>query len=202
MTDYKGISGNCRALCSTPTYERIKQLWILGNSPTAISIIINEELSDLEANTITPGVISQIIGSNLEDFHDTRGKIGLKCQDAIREQVSVMFNIVRQRESRLVTVFADKLEVVLNQLSELDIDEKDDDGSFKNTSRFFVLYEMADKLQSKISRITGSDALREIEVFKQKLELKTKIEGKEGLIPDFKSNDYKDGETVDVTNFI
>jgi hypothetical protein len=97
----------------------------------------------------------------------------------------------------MVSVYVNKLRQALNQLADLDLDERDDEGNYKNTSRIFVLIEMAEKFQGKIAKIVGTDALREIEVFKQKAEAKAKADAdKGGLLPSPAKGRTMDAEEI------
>lgn len=195
-SEYTPPVKDTRTICSIPTYERIKQLWALGHSNSTISAIISHEMGDIETGEVKPGDINRLVALNRDDFENTRAKLGLYCQDAIRKHVAVVFNQVQGVEQRMVVIYAEKLDKVLSQLAELDLDEKDEDGNFCNTSRFFILYEMADKLQGKISKIVGTDALREVEAYKMKLSAKVSMEGPR-IIPDYNSE-----QKEVTTNFI
>lgn len=172
---------------SVPAMERMKQLYAFGYSNSEMSEILNQEFSDIEFDTFSPNRIKDTISVNIEEFNRDKMKLTLKCQEDIQLQIQAMFSVVGTKEILMVEVYAEKLQNALTSLRDLDLDEIDEDtGNYKNTARIFVLIEMAEKLQSKIAKIVGTDALRDIEIYKAKMAIKSEADNKQGgLIPAF-----------------
>ena len=169
---------------SVPAMERMKQLYAFGHTYFQICEILKTEFEDIDFNPITPRSIKKIVEQYKAEFENARLQMGLDCREAIQRQITNLFNIAQEKECKLVEVYTKKLDSALSQLADLDLDEKDEDGNYKNTSRVFVLLEMIEKLQSKVSKIVGTDALREIEVYRQKIEAKAAAEDKSNsLLP-------------------
>lgn len=181
--------------CSVPIFERVKHLWIMGHTAASIASMINKEFSDITSRQFGPDDIRLMVDNNKEQLKESRLALSRACRDEMIEQTARMFEIVRREEDLMVKVFAGKLKEALESLMDLDLEERDDDGNYKNTSRIFVLTEMAIKLQSHIAKIVGTDALREIEVFAAKAKAKRESESASTLLPK--------GDAVDVeTNWL
>lgn len=201
-TYFKGLSGgnNMSIRVCVPAYERMMQLYAFGHNATQIAEILHQEFADIDYNPITPSSVKKIIELNQTEFQIARMNLGLKCREKIQEQISVLFAGAQDVELAMQSVYTNQLRNVLNQLAEVDVGEQDEEGNYVKTARFFVLLEMAEKLQSKISKLAGTDALREIEVYRQKAEAKQQAENdRNSLLP--KAN----GRTVDAEtkpNFI
>lgn len=168
----------------TPAYERLKHLHALGHSYAEMCECLNQEFADVAYTPITLRMVRMLYEENREDFEKTRMELGLKCREEIQNQVAILFNRTENVECEMVDVYVLKMKSALAQLRDLDLDERDDSGNYKNTSRIFVLIEMVDKLQSKVSKIVGTDALREIEIFRQKAAARAEAENnKANLLP-------------------
>lgn len=170
---------------SVPAYERMMQLNAMGHKPDQINFILNQELADIDFNTYTTHDITVIIKDNKEEFERFRKDMGLKCREKVQDQIARLFEVVKDEEHEMVEVFAGKMKEALLSLRNLDLNELDDDGNYKNTSRIFVLTEMVIKLQSSVSKIVGTDALREVEIFRAKARAKQESENEKtnGLLP-------------------
>jgi hypothetical protein len=164
----------------------MKQLYAYGYSNTEISEILNQEFSDIEFDSYTPKRIKETIQYNLEEFVSYKQVLTGQCRDQIQNQVKLMFEATKDVELVMVRVYVKKLQDAMESLDALDLDELNEEGGYKNTARIFVLIEMAEKLQSKIAKIVGTDALREIEIYKAKVSLKQEADNKlGGLVPAF-----------------
>jgi len=172
----------------------MKQLYSYGYTNTEIAEILNQEFSDIEFDSYTPKRIKETIQYNLEEFIEFKTKLTGKCIEQVQTQVSMMFEATKDVELTMVRVYVKKLQDCMESLDALDLDEMTDDGSYKNTARIFVLIEMAEKLQGKIAKIVGTDALREIEIYKAKAAIKAEADNKlGGLMPTF-GRDVTGGE--------
>jgi len=188
-------SNSNKMRCHVPAYERMMQLNALGHSVGQIVEILDQEFKDIDFNPYTVESVQKIMTENRAQFDEVKRNLGLKCREEIQEQTARLFAIVKDEEVLMVEVFANKMRQALTSLQDLDLNEKDDDGNYKNTSRVFVLTEMIIKLQSSIAKIVGTDALREVEVFRAKARAKREEEGDStGLLPAHKAK----GETVEV----
>jgi len=181
-----------------PAYERIKQLYAFGYSNAQISEALQSEFHDIEYNSMTPKHIHTIVNDNLDEFNKARMDLGIKCREEIQHQIQMLFRATENVECHMVSIFVRKMRQALNQLETLDLEQKDDMGNYVNTSRVFVLIEMVEKFQKSIAKIVGTDALREVEIFRQKANLKTP--GDKGLIPAFANNKIVEAEPI--TNFV
>lgn len=167
---------------SMPCYERMKHLWSLGYNTNQILEVITQEFGDIEFNAIAHKTVKQIINDNTRDFELARMELGLRCRDTLQRHTALLFEITQDKELLMVQVYNRKLEAILQELNSLESDEIDPEtGNFKNTSRMFVLIELADKLQTKISKLCGTDALREIEIFRKKAEAKALYENNKNM---------------------
>jgi len=184
----------------TPAYERMKHLYALGHTAAQISEILHQEFMDIDYNPCTPAMVRKVIEQNMNQFEQSRMELGILCRKEIEKQTQLLFNKVQSEELDHVDVFVIKWKEARDELRTLDLSEIDEDGNFKNTSRIFVLIELCDKLQSRVSKIVGTDALREIEIFRQKAAAKAEAEQNKGnLLPPLAK-----GQTIDTptTNFI
>lgn len=198
ISNYMSMRNGMR--CSVPAYERIKQLYALGYSDTQISNAARGEFDDIDPNELTPSVITSIRSSNSEDFDKSRMNLGLACRDKIQEHQKFLFVASQGAELRLVKVYVHKINSALAELDELDLQELTEEGGFKNTSRFFVLLEIVTKLQTTIAKLVGTDAMRDIEIYRQKMEAKLQAEKGSGvLIP---VHGKESGKTDQGVNFI
>lgn len=194
------LSGGGTAIrVGVPAYERMKQLYALGYTVNQITEMLHQEFNDIDYNPIGAGSVKKLIQENSREFEIARMELGLQCREEIQRQTALLFRATEDVELTMVQVYVHKLNAVLEEMRNLDLAELDENGNFKNTSRIFVLLEFAEKFQSKIAKIVGTDALREVEVFRQKAEAKRQAEEKgTGLIPTH-------GRTMDaepVTNFV
>jgi|SRR6478735_2612480 len=180
------INASEKRVC-VPSFERMKQLYSYGYTNTEIAEIMNQEFSDIEFSSYTTKRIKDIVQANLEEFIEFKIRLTGQCIDQIQNQVKLMFEATKDVELVMVRVYVKKLQDAMESLDSLDLDEIDPEtGSYRNTSRIFVLIEMAEKLQSKIAKIVGTDALREIEIYKARAAIKADADSKLGnLVPTF-----------------
>jgi hypothetical protein len=199
INDYINTDG-MGSRVSVPAFERMKQLYALGYTNAQIAETMHQEFQDIDYNPITTTMVKKLIAANGPAMDQARMELGEKCRDEIQRQTAALFRATEDVELTLVSVYVGQLKSVLEEMRELDLQEIDPEtGNYKNTSRMFVLIEFVEKLQSKIAKIVGTDALREVEVFRQKAEAKRAAEERgTGLIP-------AHGRTLDetpTTNFI
>lgn len=185
-----------RVRVSVPAFERMKQLYAFGNTNAQISEILQSEFHDIDFNQMTVTMVKTIIVENQDEFNKARAAMGDKCREEIQQQVAMLFKATRDVECVMVDVYVEKMESALAQLRELDLDELDEEGNYRNTSRIFVLIELIDKIQTKIAKIVGTDALREVEVFRQKEAARREFSTEKLLPP------LANGREVPQTNFI
>jgi len=180
------INASEKRVC-VPSFERMKQLYSYGYTNTEIAEIMNQEFSDIEFSSYTTKRIKDVVQANLEEFIEFKIRLTGQCIDQIQNQVKLMFEATKDVELVMVRVYVKKLQDAMESLDSLDLDEIDPEtGSYRNTSRIFVLIEMAEKLQSKIAKIVGTDALREIEIYKARAAIKADADSKLGnLVPTF-----------------
>ena len=184
----------------TPAYERMKHLYALGHNAAEISEILHQEFMDIDYNPCTPAMVKRIILDNKNNFEQFRMELGLLCREEIQKQTARLFDKVQNEELDHVDVFVIKWKEARDELRTLDLSEMDEDGNFKNTSRIFVLIELCDKLQSRVAKIVGTDAIREVEIYRQKAAAKAEAEQNKGnLLPPLAKGQTLEAST---TNFI
>lgn len=164
---------------SAPIMERIGFLYSNGMTNEEIYLAISQEFSDVVSFPITYEMVRTVVSKNQEFFKKRRKDMGELYKKEIDAHAIQLFGSTKEKEEKMVIVFGDKLDEALDQLSQLDLGEQDDKGNFKNTSRAFTLVEFADKIQTKMAKIVGSDAYRELAVLRKKLELQSEF--KEGV---------------------
>jgi len=173
----------------------MKQLYSYGYNNTEIAEILNQEFSDIEYDSYTTKRIKETIQGNLEDFIEFKARLTGQCIEQVQTQVKLMFEATKDVELVMVRVYVKQLQDAMESLDALDLDEIDPEtGAYLNTSRIFVLIEMAEKLQSKIAKIVGTDALREIEIYKARAAIKADADSKlGGLVPTY-GRDVTEGQ--------
>jgi len=181
--DYLNIVEGARL--SVPAYERMKQLHAYGWTDSQILETLHQEFQDIDHNPINKRTLEKIYTDNKEEFKRARMELGLKCREDIQRQTALLLKETQNTELLLVQTYNRQLRSVLEEMAEINLQEKDEEtGNYKSTSRMFVLLEFSDKLVTKMGAITGSAALREIEIFRAKAEAKRDAEQKgSGLIP-------------------
>lgn len=181
--DYLATNGTDVRVC-VPAYERIKQLYAFGHTNAKILDIVNSEFSDIDYNSFSLQSLKKLINNNLQEFEQARMELGMQCREEIQRSIAQLFLATGDVECVMVDVFVKKMRAALDELMDLDMQEKDDDGNFKNTSRTFVLIEIVERLQKSVAKVVGTDALREVEAFRQKAMIKAQIaEENDGLLP-------------------
>lgn len=165
-----------------PAFVRLTQLYAFGHTNAQIAEILASEFEDIDMNALSAASVKVVIDDNRPELEKARLHLANECQDELRRQVAYLFNTVQQKENKLVDVYVGKLDAVLDELRDIDFSEQDDMGNYVNTSRIFVLLEMSQKIQAQISKLVGTDALREIEAYRQKMEIKSHADNKKGLL--------------------
>lgn len=193
---------------NVPVYERVKYLYALGYTDGHIAKMINSEFDDIELYSMNPEIIRMLRSENKEDFDNTKNELATRCRESILETAGVLYNVTSDKEMKMARVYAMQLDKILDALGDLDINEIDEDtGSYKNTSRFFVLMEMAEKLQTKAAKLTGTEAIREIEAYRMKMQAKVQAEDSRGagLVPSVGKTVDESGKVINdapVTKFL
>jgi len=121
-------------------------------------------------------MINGMIKDNREFFNQRRQEMSVICQNEVQQSAAVLFKRSSKAEILMVDTYVDQLNSAMKELRSLDISETDEDGNFVNTSRIFVLIELADKLQSKVAKVAGTEVMREIEAYKMKMAIKADTE--------------------------
>lgn len=186
---------------SVPAYERMKQLYAYGYTNAQIAEMLHQEFQDIDYNPFTGTTVKILIQQNIKEMERSRMELGLRCREEIQKQTALLFQATQDVELTMVQVYVHQLRKVLDEMRDLDLSEIDPEtGNYKNTSRMFVLLEFAEKFQSKIAKVCGTDALREIEAFRSKAQAKAETESKgSGLLPSAKGRVVESGQ---VTQFL
>lgn len=166
-----------------PAYERIMQLYAFNYTAADIHSIINDEFQDAMINPIGIEQVRKIILHNKPQMDKVREEMGLSFRAEIQQQLKILHDKTASTENRLVSVYIKKIDECLDELQDLDPQEKDEEGNYKHTRRIFVLEEMISKFHNKCEKITGTSAIREIEIYRQKAQAKAEAdaEGKNPL---------------------
>lgn len=176
---FKGVNFQDRVCI--PAFERIKHLYALGYSNGAITQTIVDEFQDIEPSPITQENVRRVITNNKEDFENYRIELAESCRKSYKTHTIALFEITQKNELRVVEVYNDKITEALNELATLSLGEQDDKQNYLNTSRIFVLMEFIEKFHKKASEFIGTQAMREVEIYRQKMAIKvsgdTKING-------------------------
>lgn len=176
-----------------PAYERIKQLWSYGHTSAQILEVINGEFSDVDFNPLTFNDVESLIRDNMDEFKKARMDIGKRCGRELQEQAATLYQLTVKSESALVRIYATKIEEATHALADLDLTERDADNNFCNIKQVFIFVELINKLQNQMAKIAGTDALREIEILKQKLNIQAHFKSGGGLLPS--ANDIEVGNS-------
>lgn len=178
---FKGIKGFDRVCI--PVFERIKHLYALGYSTGSIAAQMDVEYSDVDVSIMDKAAIKRIIEFNRAEFDHYRLKIADACMNSNFEHTVTLYNITQHEEQAIVSEYNRKVAEALSELSDLSLCEQDEKGNFKNTARIFVLMELIEKFHKKCSDIIGTQAMRDLEIYRQKMELKDANTKKGGLLP-------------------
>jgi hypothetical protein len=167
-----------------PTQQRIIQLLALNIHFQEIAKITSSEFKEILGTPISYRDVKRVDDANKPQIEQMILDIKQRCNTDIVEHSAQLFQRVASAEQELVQVFSDKLKEALSSLSSLDLNEQDESGKFINTNRTFQLLELIDKYHSKASKVIGTEALREIEIFRTKAQIKRTEEEKSiNLIP-------------------
>lgn len=165
-----------------PVQERMMYLWAVGYPFSDIAAMLNDEFRDIVMTSVTPNQVRKAYENNMEAFEKARNEITMQCREELQVQVAHMFHRTSAVEIKTVDVFVKKLNSILTQLEDLDTS---DIGEKEVRAKFFSLLEAAERIQSRIAKIAGTDAFRDIEVYRQKMQLALEAKGneKQGALP-------------------
>lgn len=156
--------------------ERLAALYALGYDATVIHEVLETEFGDYELHPITVEVISKVIRHNRTELVKMREQLTVDCRAEIAKQFAKFFEITKSTESKMVDVYLKKMDSLLDELTDLDIQETDEFGNKTNTQRFFLLISAVDKLHGMIAKITGTNALRDVEIHRLKKMAEKEVE--------------------------
>lgn len=167
-----------------PVLERVLEMCVMGHSQDDIFYAVKSEFEDILFSPISKSNIKTIISDNMEVVRTRRKRIAELCREQTEEDMLDLFNICRPSEELMVKTYNNKLVEAMDELGSLSLSEKDDDGNFKNTQRIMNLMAMAEKFHATISKVSGLDAVREVEIFRQKSNISSAAKNGSGLLPD------------------
>jgi hypothetical protein len=172
-----------RRIC-IPARERIKYLACFGYTHGQITDIINTEYADLQPSPISGRTIKGMLVTMTDEIEEQRKELALHCREELKIHLEALFRKTQQAEHVLVDVYERKMREATTSLDALDLEEKDDDDNYVNTGRVFVLLELIDKFHIKMAKLVGTEAMRDIEVFRQKADIQAAAKDKgDGLLP-------------------
>jgi len=165
-----------------PVQERMMYLWAVGYPFSDIAAILNDEFKDCVMTSVTPHQVRKAYENNMEEFEKTKSELTIRCREELQAQVENMFHRTSAVELKTVDVFVKKLNSILTQLEDMDVSDL---GEKEVRTKFFSLLEAAERIQSRIAKIAGTDAFRDIEVYRQKMQLalEAKSNDKPGALP-------------------
>ena len=153
--------------------ERIKECYCRGYNSAQICKSINDEFGDIIHKPLDADDIKGLLNEKKEEFESARMEYSSIVQERHKQKFGSLYLQVLDEEAKQVEVFKGKMAEALDELGGLSLAEKDEDDNYKNTGRIFMLIELTTKLQSAVSKIIGSDALRELEILKLREQIKT-----------------------------
>jgi hypothetical protein len=162
---------------NVPAGERIKQLYIYGYDTVLITQIVNNEFEDLMATPFNQKMVEQVLRHNREELDALKEEYKLDCRGYLKSNHEEIFTRAANVEMKMVHVYETKLQGILDALMNLDVELQDEDGNYINTYRTNVLIELATKYQNMIGKLSGTDQLRDVEMFRKKVVIKKKVEG-------------------------
>jgi hypothetical protein len=170
------VSARYKGRWSIPTMERMAALYILGYSNMIIREILLNEYGDYEIFPITTMLVHEFIKDNKEELIRMREELTIDCRREIAKQFDYFFKVTKNSETKMVDVYLSKMDNLLDELTDLDLQELDEMGNKKNTQRFMMILATIEKLHGMIAKITGTNALRDVEIHRLKKMAEKEIE--------------------------
>lgn len=186
-----------------PTMERAAALYALGFEVKIIAEILEGEFGDYEQYPITEKNIKEFLRRNRTNLKEMRQELTVDCRKEIAQQFQHFFNVTKNTETKMVDVYLEKMNDLLEELKELDLQEEDDLGNKKNTQRLMILMATIERLHGMIAKITGTNALRDVEIHRMKKMIEKEIE-ESPILPGGKISGSTtiDAEAIPTTQFI
>lgn len=154
-----------------PVVERVKLLYAVGYRKTEICNIINQELGDIMVYTFDIRKLEILVSSNLKEFEEYKKDMAKKCREDIQLQLANLFEKASRSENKIIDTYSDKIREALDELKLIDLSERDEKGRVVNAAQALVLMEVVERLQKLSAKLAGTDAMREVEIFRQRSEI-------------------------------
>lgn len=163
---------------------RLKHLYALGYEKDSICAILQNEFQDIEVNYIDLALIRKIIERNKPMLEEYKVILAEQVQAEQVQAAKDLFRKAAVQENKMATRLLDKIDGLLDSLSSIDLTELDEDGRPKHLLTYYSILEAIDKTQKMAAKISGTDALREFQVFRMKAEMAASLKGNSGgLLP-------------------
>lgn len=157
-----------------PVKERIYQLNAIGLKVSVIVSAINNEFKEILNEPIGPASVITILKSL--DAQKVKENITASTRNDLASHSAILFKKVAKAEEAIVSTYSTKLIEALTLLETIDIAELDDKSQLVNLKKIIDITDVIEKYHSKASKVIGTEALREIETFRAKAQIKQQQE--------------------------
>ena len=119
---------------------------------------------------LTSFLIRQLIGKNVKEFNLARDHYTNAVKAEAEAWMLHIFQSAQQSEERVVRSYVDKINQLCDKLD--GIDPSDDDYSPQEVD---LILSHISKLQELVAKIAGTEATRDVSIFKSKTEIKANL---------------------------
>lgn len=151
-----------------PFCERAKSLYAFGYANKDIAIVLKNEFDDLEFRTIDHNIIRQLIGQNVKEFNAAKEGFELAVKAEAEAWMKHIFMMAQSSEQRIAQTYAEKIVQLCERLAGIDLSDVD----AYSPSEIDLILSHIEKLQGLLGKIAGTEATRDVAVFKSKTEIK------------------------------
>lgn len=168
---------------SAPCLSRLIYLYAYGYTTEAILEILQREFQDVEAYPITYENISRMISSNrdmLEEYKQTL------VDELRRENKEYMKQLVEKglsNDMRIAEALIKKEDELLDVMMATDLKSLDENGRPSEMGVFLATMAAIEKVNKLKGTLTGITAIRELDVYMRKEEIKKKINSNSDILP-------------------
>jgi hypothetical protein len=159
------------AQVSAPAWARIQQLYAFGKGDVEIHEIISQEFQDFEANPISLISLRKMIAERRPELEAGREALAAACGEEVLQQGKELFAMLHKAENRSVTRLIKKMDNLVDQIELCDLTVLNDKGQPANLGVYAALLKMLGETQLLCAKIAGTDAVREIEIYRQKKQI-------------------------------
>ncbi len=174
---------SCNERFSIPMFERMKILYALGHTPAIITSTLQNEFQDIEVNPITIQTVQQILESRKAEFVAFKEEVSVEVAKEGLIHLKDVIRRVAESENRFVVAAATKMDNLVDAMLTLDLTIADEEGNLKNLAQYCRLLEATEKTQKIIAKLSGTDALRDLEIYLRKANIDQAAKGGSSMIP-------------------